>query len=282
VKIAIGSGKGGTGKTTVAVALALASAEPTHYLDCDVEAPNGHIFLKPDLGDRQSVSLSVPSVNGDLCTGCGVCSRLCQFNAIISLKSTAMVFPELCHGCGACSLFCPTGAISQIGHEIGCVERGFAGSIEFSQGYLTVGRAMSPPVIRAVKQQTNGQGLTIIDCPPGTSCPFIAAAKDADAAILVTEPTPFGLHDLTLAVETVRQLGIPFGVIINRVHELDNTITSYCDAQGIPVLMHIPEQRYVAVAYSQGDSILTAAPELKSDFQHVLGKIARLTTRGQA
>ncbi|NQV31083.1 MAG: 4Fe-4S binding protein, partial [Phycisphaeraceae bacterium] len=148
MKIAIGSGKGGTGKTTVAVALAMASTEPTQYLDCDVEEPNGHIFLKPDLDETMLVSLPVPSVNSDLCTGCGLCDRICQFNAIISLKSTAMVFPELCHGCGGCSLFCPTGAISEIEYEIGCVEKGPAGSIEFVQGRLSVGRAMSPPVIR--------------------------------------------------------------------------------------------------------------------------------------
>ncbi len=193
-----------------------------------------------------------------------------------------MVFPELCHGCGGCRLFCPTVAISDIEYEIGCVEKGSAGSIEFVQGRLTVGRALSPPIIRAVKRQVDDQRLTVIDCPPGTSCPFVAGVKDADAVILVTEPTPFGLHDLTLAVETVRQLNIPFGVIINRVHELDNNIAAYCKAQGITVLMHIPEHRSVAVAYSQGDSILATAPELKHDFQQVLVKMNRMTIGGQA
>jgi MinD superfamily P-loop ATPase len=280
MKIAIGSGKGGTGKTTVAVALALASTEPTQYLDCDVEEPNGHIFLNPDLDETLTVSLPVPSVNSDLCTGCGACSRICQFNAIISLKSTAMVFPELCHGCGGCSLVCPTGAISEVDYDIGCVDRGQAGAVEFVKGCLTVGRAMSPPVIRAVKQHANGQCLTIIDCPPGTSCPFIAGVKDVDVAILVTEPTPFGVHDLTLAVETVRQLGIPFGVIVNRVHALKNSVTAYCEAQGIAVLLQIPEQRSVAVAYSRGDSLLAAIPELKADFQRVLNVVGGMAKGG--
>lgn len=280
MKLAIGSGKGGTGKTTVAVALALASTEPTQYLDCDVEEPNGHIFLKPDLDETRPVSLRVPSVNEALCTGCGACSRACQFNAIISLESTAMVFPELCHACGACHLVCPTGAISEVGYEIGCVERGRAGAIEFVKGCLTVGRAMSPPVIRAVKQVADDQCLTLIDCPPGTSCPFIAAVKDVDAAILVTEPTPFGLHDLTLAVETVKQLGIPLGVIVNRVEDPDNNVTAYCESEGIDVLMQIPHRRSVAVAYSHGESLLTALPEIKSDLQGVLDKIGRTRVGG--
>lgn len=273
MKIAVGSGKGGTGKTTVAVALALASTQSVQYLDCDVEEPNGHIFLKPELQDTKAVALRIPRVESALCTGCGACDRICQFNAIIALDKTAMVFPELCHGCGGCSLVCPTGAISEVDYDIGCVESGQAGATVFAQGRLTVGRAMSPPVIRAVKQQASQDLLTIIDCPPGTSCPFIASVKDADVAILVTEPTPFGLHDLTLAVDTVRNLDIPFGVIINRVHELDNCVTSYCEAQGIEVLLQIQEQRSVAVAYSKGDSLLMAVPELRADFQRVLGQM---------
>lgn len=274
MKIAIGSGKGGTGKTTVAVALALAATESVQYLDCDVEEPNGDIFLKPAMKDKWPVSLPVPCVDSALCNGCGACNRICQFNAIISLKSTTMVFPELCHGCGGCSLVCPTGAISEMDYEIGCVEKGLAGSIAFVQGCLTVGRAMSPPVIRSVQCEADDQSLTIIDCPPGTSCPFIAGVKEVDAAILVTEPTPFGLHDLTLAVDTVRQLGIPFGVIINRVHALDNRVTAYCQAQGIAIFMQIPEQRNVAVAYSKGESLLTAMPELKVGFQQVLKSVS--------
>ncbi|NQV31089.1 MAG: 4Fe-4S binding protein [Phycisphaeraceae bacterium] len=270
MKIAIGSGKGGTGKTTVAVALALAATESVQYLDCDVEEPNGHIFLKPAMKDKWPVSLPVPCVDSTLCDGCGTCDRVCQFNAIISLAKTVMVFPELCHGCGGCSLACPTGALSEIDYEIGCVEKGMAESIEFVQGCLTVGHAMSPPVIRAVKREADDQRLTVIDCPPGTSCPFIAGVKGSDAVILVTEPTPFGLHDLTLAVETVRQLGIRFGVIVNRVHDPNNNITAYCEAQGIGVLMQISERRSVAVAYSRGDSLFSAAPELKPQFQRVL------------
>ncbi|MCF7974827.1 MAG: 4Fe-4S binding protein [Phycisphaerae bacterium] len=273
MKIAIGSGKGGTGKTTVAVALALAATEPVQYLDCDVEEPNGHIFMKPDLKERMSVYVPVPCVDSALCTGCGACSRICQFNAIISLAGTAMVFRELCHGCGGCSLVCPTGAISEVDYEIGFVESGHAGAVAFTQGCLTVGRAMSPPVIRSVKQQANQDLLTIIDCPPGTSCPFMASIKGADVAILVTEPTPFGLHDLTLAVDTVCQLGIPFGVIVNRVHKPDNNVTTYCDQKGIAVLLQIPEQRSVAVAYSWGDSLLMASPELKPEFQRVLEQV---------
>jgi len=276
MKIAIGSGKGGTGKTTVAVALALAATDPVQYLDCDVEEPNGHIFMKPDLKERTPVHVPVPSVDSVLCTGCGACSQICQFNAIISLSGAAMVFPELCHGCGGCSLVCPTGAISEVDYEIGCVETGCAGAVAFTQGSLSVGRAMSPPVIRAVKRHAKQDLLTIIDCPPGTSCPFIASIKGADVALLVTEPTPFGLHDLTLAVDTVRQLNIPFGVMINRVEARENNVTAYCEAQGIEVLMQIPQQRRVAVAYSRGHSLLTAAPELKIEFRRVLERVSTM------
>jgi MinD superfamily P-loop ATPase len=277
MKIAIGSGKGGTGKTTVAVALALAAAEPVQYLDCDVEEPNGHIFMRPDLKERIAVHVPVPRVDSALCTGCGACSQICQFNAIIALAGTAMVFPELCHGCGGCSLVCPAGAISEVDYEIGSVETGHAGAVSFIQGCLTVGRAMSPPVIRSVKQHAKQDLLTIIDCPPGTSCPFIASIKGADVAILVTEPTPFGLHDLTLAVDTVRQLNIPFGVIINRVETRDNNVTAYCEAQGIEIFMQIPQQRRVAVAYSRGKSLLAAAPELKIEFRRVLERMSTMT-----
>lgn len=282
MKIAIGSGKGGTGKTTVAVALAQSLSGSVQYLDCDVEEPNGHIFLKPVLSESLPVTLPVPKVNSNLCTGCGTCSRVCQFNAIVSLKSTAMVFPELCHGCGACSQLCPASAITETDYDIGTVETGLVGDIRFAKGTLTVGRAMSPPVIHAVKCQAEDEDLTIIDCPPGTSCPFIAGVKGVDVAILVTEPTPFGLHDLTLAVETVRQLRIPFGVIVNRVHELESNVTAYCRKEGIDVLLQIPEQRDVAEAYSKGEGLLSAIPALKEQFQQVFDRVTSWTKGGQA
>ena len=277
MQIAIASGKGGTGKTTVAVSLSLCAPGPVQLLDCDVEEPNCHIFLKPEILSRQSVGIPVPVVDESKCTACGDCGRICQYHAIVSLKTRPLVFPELCHGCGGCSKVCPTGAITEVSREIGVVETGNRGAVGFAQGRLNVGNPMSPPLIRAVKAHAKRDELTLIDCPPGTSCPVIAALRGSDFVMLVTEPTPFGLHDLMLAVDTVRQLGLPFGVIINRADIGDGRVRDYCRDQSIPVLLEIPDDRRIAVAYSRGQAPVEALPEFKPGFEQLLQRVRQET-----
>jgi MinD superfamily P-loop ATPase len=273
--VAIASGKGGTGKTTVAVALAFSAPAPVRLLDCDVEEPNCHIFIKPKSRTREPVGIPMPSVDDAKCNACGECGKVCQYHAIVSLKTKPLVFPDLCHGCGGCAKVCPTGAITEAAREIGVVETGSREGIEFVQGRLNVGQPLSPPLIRAVKRHASKDVLTIIDCPPGTSCPVIAALRGSDYALLVTEPTPFGLHDLKLAVETVRQLKIPFGVVINRADAGDGRVSDYCRAEGIPVLLEIPEDRRIAEGYSRGETILEAVPEMRASFRALLTEAAR-------
>jgi len=216
--ISIASGKGGTGKTLVATSLALSLKDKhkVQLLDCDVEEPNDHIFLKPVITRSEAVCIQTPKVDEEKCTYCGKCAEVCAYNAIAVFPGHVLVFPELCHGCGACSYLCPEKAVSEEGREIGVVEQGHAEGMEFAQGKLNVGEAMATPVIRKVKEQINHDGITIIDASPGTSCPVVEATKDSDFCLLVTEPTPFGLNDLVLAVEMVRELNIPLAVVLNR------------------------------------------------------------------
>ncbi len=277
--ISVASGKGGTGKTTVAVALALAAPGPVRLLDCDVEEPNCHIFLKPVIQRVESVGIAVPSVDESKCNGCGECGRACQYHAIVPLTHRRLVFPELCHGCGGCAKACPTGAITEVDHEIGVVETGICNGFAFVQGRLKVGHPMSPPLIRAVKRHAGADGVTVVDCPPGTSCPVVAAVKGSDCVVLVTEPTPFGLHDLRLAVEMVREMGIPFGVIVNRADTGDSRVLEYCREEDIPVLLRLPEDRRVAEAYSRGVSLLDALPGLRDAFAALLEDVARIQSR---
>lgn len=274
--IAIASGKGGTGKTTLAVNLAGLMQGPVTYVDCDVEEPNGHIFLNPGIEHSATVTIPVPHVDRDKCTGCGRCVGACRFNALACVKGTVIVFSELCHGCGGCMLACPEQAISEQGHEIGVVEKGHANGVGFIQGRLNIGVPMSPPLIRAAKEAAPYEGTVIIDAPPGTSCPVIAAIKDCDFVVLVTEPTPFGLHDLILAVETVRKLDIAFGVAINRCDNGDDRVLTYCKREKIPVLAEIPDDRRVAEAYSRGEIAIEAVPEMRAIFQQLERQINSL------
>jgi MinD superfamily P-loop ATPase len=259
--ISIASGKGGTGKTTVAVNLAL-SLKNVQLLDCDVEEPNAHLFLKPRIKEEVKASIPVPEVDETKCTYCGKCRQVCAYHAIAVLsgnngnKGSVLIFPHLCHGCGACSLLCPEKAIKEVNKEIGVVEIGEKDHLQFVDGRLNVGEAMSPPLIRQVKRYINPTRTVIIDAPPGTSCPVITAVRGSDFCVLVTEPTPFGLNDLTLAVEVLRKLKIPFGVVINRCDIGDGKVESYCKQENIPILMKIPFSREIAVNYSEGVPIV--------------------------
>jgi MinD superfamily P-loop ATPase len=265
MRIAIASGKGGTGKTTLATNLAFVLAQegvPVAYLDCDVEEPNGHIFLKPEIERTNRVSILVPEVDESKCTYCRACSEACRFSAILALKEKVLTFPNLCHGCGGCSLACGENAIREVPRPMGVVEQGRAGRVVFVQGRLDVGEAMAPPVIREVLKAAPKEGTVIVDAPPGTSCPVIESVKGADVVLLVTEPTPFGLHDLKLAVGMVRALGIPFAVAVNRVGVGDREVFSFCQAEEIPVFLELPDDRQIAESYSRGELVVEALPEL--------------------
>ncbi len=276
--VSIASGKGGTGKTLVATSLAhaLKGVMPVTLLDCDVEEPNDHIYMRARLVDSQPVTVPVPFVDESKCIHCGMCHDVCAFNAIAVMGSSVLVFKELCHGCGACSRFCPVGAITEVPHEIGVVEEGDADGTRFVDGVLTIGQPMAPPIIRRVKQYTGADGVTIIDASPGTSCPVVEAVKGSDFCVLVTEPTPFGLNDLKLAVETMRELGLPHGAIINRVGVGDARTEDYCRAEGIPVLMTIPLDERIARSYSRGVPLLEALPEYRQRFLDLYTRIAEL------
>ena len=280
MKIAIASGKGGTGKTTVATNLAFClsgQGREVQLLDCDVEEPNCHIFVDPQIQSSRPATVAVPKVNEDKCSGCGICGEVCQYSAIVCMKGKVLVFPELCHSCGGCQRFCPEKAISEEGREVGVVETGLAKSFRFGQGRLRIGEVMAPPLIKAVKAVAIDAEIVIVDAPPGTSCPVIEAVRDSDFIILVTEPTPFGLNDLKLAVEMVRVLGIPFAVAVNRCDVGDCAVTDHCMDEGIEVILEIPNDRRIAEAYSRGELIC----ESLEDYMKTFVALGERLTNGQ-
>jgi MinD superfamily P-loop ATPase len=271
--ISVASGKGGTGKTTVATSMALSIGSEVRFLDCDVEAPNGHLFLHPELRREIPVHVPVPAVNEERCNRCGECARICRYNAIAVLGKVILTFPELCHGCGGCMEICPEQAISETGRCVGTIEAGHIGEIEFVHGKLRIGEAMSPPLIREVVKRALPDRVNLIDAPPGTSCPVITAIKDADFVLLVSEPTPFGLHDLKLAHEAVKILGIPHGLVINRSDMGDQQLSAYAQHTNLPILMEIPFDREIAAAYSRGVALVEAFPEWKPRFRQLYQQI---------
>jgi len=271
--ISIASGKGGTGKTTLATNMALSLGPRVQFLDCDVEEPNAHLFIHPEWEETKTITTPVPQVDETKCNLCGKCSEICQFRAIVVIGDTVLPFHELCHSCGGCMEVCPEKAITETGRELGIIERGYRNGIKFIHGKLRVGEAMSPPLIRKVRSFARPYQLTIIDAPPGTSCPVIASMEGADFVLLVTEPTPFGLHDLELALEAVKVLGIPCGLVINRSDIGDTQVKDYATRQSLPILMEIPFDRRIAEAYSRGELLVEVMPEWKERFLELYRRI---------
>jgi len=276
MKVVVASGKGGTGKTSVAVNLAL-SVGAKQVLDCDVEEPNVHIFLEPGATESQPVELLVPSIIEERCTFCRKCAEFCQYNALFVAGETAMVFPELCHSCGGCKLVCPEDAIEETPRVIGNIFKGRADGVELVYGELKIGEPLAVPIISKVKEQANQEGLVILDAPPGSACPVVEAVHGSDFCLMVTEPTPFGLHDLEVATEVVKQLGVPIGVVVNFAGIGDRGVYEFCERQGIPVLLEIPFDRRIAELYSRGVPFTEEMTEWRPRFRRLLEEMEELS-----
>jgi MinD superfamily P-loop ATPase len=275
--VSVASGKGGTGKTTLAVNMALSLGD-VQLLDCDVEEPNVHIFLNPEIVETKPVYVPTPAIDEERCDLCGRCSDFCSYNAIAVVADEVLVFPELCHGCGGCSIVCPRKAISEENREVGKVIRGRADGLEVLYGELKVGEPIPVTVINEVKKGIARSREVIIDSPPGTSCPVIASVYGSDYCILVTEPTPFGLNDLKLTVNVLREIKIPFGVVINRGGIGDREIYEYCEGEKIPILLEIPFNRRIAELYSQGIPFTSEMTDWKDRFSSLHEDIRRRTS----
>lgn len=280
MKIAVASGKGGTGKTTIATSLALSLTHVTPsplFLDCDVEAPNAHLFLKPTFQQRRDVGILIPRVDEAKCTFCGKCAQVCQYHAIAVLGKKTLVFAQLCHGCGSCARVCPEGAISEVPDVMGVLESGTArAGITFARGVLNIGEPMAVPVIRQLKQWIAPQPnqIVILDAPPGTSCPVVESVRGADFLLLVTEPTPFGLHDLRLAAQIARELNIPAGVVVNRDGIGDARLDDFCAAEQLPILLRVPFDRALAEGIARGQTLVDIRLEYSARFRQMFERIA--------
>jgi MinD superfamily P-loop ATPase len=270
--LSVASGKGGTGKTTVAVNMALSLGD-VRLLDCDVEEPNCHIFLKPDITGAEDVEIMVPEIDEGLCDFCGDCARFCQYNALAVTKDIVMRFTELCHSCGGCMLVCPRKAIAEVPRTIGKVLHGKKGGLDFSYGLLDIGESMATPIIKKLKEDVGCGGDVLIDAPPGASCAVIETVKGSDYCLLVTEPTPFGLNDLKLAAGMLESMSIPYGLIINRDGIGDDKVEEYCERKEIPIHLRIPHDRGIAHLYSQGIPFTREFPEYNTMFKDMFNSI---------
>lgn len=282
MKVVIASGKGGTGKTTVSASLVAVWERPVWAMDLDVEEPNLHLFLNPEITHRKRAEMPVPEVNEALCNHCGKCAELCQFKAISVLGEVVLTFPEMCHGCGGCMAICPEKAIRTGFRELGEISWGRAGEAGFIMGSLRIGEAMSPPLMKAVKAElkhlvSGDDADLIVDAPPGVSCPAVNAVMDSDVIILVTEPTPFGLYDLRLAHKAFSPVGVPMGVVVNRAGLGDDALYRYCEENGLAILAEIPYDRGIAEAYSEGRLIADYSPQMNRRFRELAQRIRVLS-----
>ncbi len=279
--VSVASGKGGTGKTTVTASLTSVWDKPLLAVDLDVEEPNLHLFLRPEIEASSMAYLEVPVADESLCTYCGACSELCQFKAIAVMGKVLLAFSDMCHGCGGCIAICPEKALSPGKRELGEISWGRAGRSGFLMGRLRVGEAMSPPFMRLVKAklteaiEASGQDA-IIDAPPGVSCPAVSAVIDSDVIILVTEPTPFGFYDFKLAWEAFSPFGKPMGAVINRAGLGNDEVYRFCAEKGMPILAEIPFDRSIAEAYSRGGIIAEVSDDLKKTFISLQAGIRKL------
>lgn len=271
--ISVASGKGGTGKTTVSIALAQSLPQAVNLIDCDVEEPNVSIFLPIRNIESEKVHTLIPQIDSAKCTACGKCASICRYNALANLKNTVMVFPELCHSCGGCSMICPHNAITEVKHQIGELNIGDYNNIKMIEGRLDIGQIVAPAIIRKAKSHIEKGKINIIDSPPGAACPMVTAIKDTDYTILVTESTPFGLNDLIIAIDTLKELKLPFSVIINKDDKSNTLVEDYCRENSIDLIAKIPDSVEIARAYSEGKTMIDAMPELKEKFLSIINKI---------
>ena len=272
MNIAIASGKGGTGKTTIATNLAL-SLQNVQLIDCDVEEPNANIFLQTQIKEREEVTIKIPIIEKKKCDFCGKCADFCAYNALAVVSSSVLIFPELCHSCKGCQLVCPKDAIYWKDRSIGTIEHGIGNNLDFYHGILNIGEAMALPLIKSLKKKIKKNKHVILDAPPGTSCPVIETINNSDYCILVTEPTPFGLYDLKLAIEVVNHLHIPFGVIINRDGIGNNIVELYCHKEKIPIVMKIPHSEEIAQLYSRGIPFVKELTKWQHEFNQLFTQI---------
>ena len=266
--VSVASGKGGTGKTTVAVNMALSLGD-VRLLDCDVEEPNAHILLNPTMLEERPVHVLNPDINEDKCNHCRKCAEHCQYHALFVTKTGVLFFPELCHSCGLCALVCHENAISEEKRAVGTIKKAITNSIDLVYGELNVGEPMAGPVIREVKKEIKKNTNAIIDVPPGTACPVVGSVHGSDFTVLVTEPTPFGLHDLKIAVEVLRMLEVPLGVVVNQAGLGDRKVYDYCKKEEIPIMLEIPFSRRIAELYSRGVPFVLEMTEWTERFQQL-------------